>query len=267
MSRVCRAVLIAVLAASGAAPLAAGEGAAERLVVFAPWCMEKRLRRIVELFQEKCPTVPVRFTTGTPGQLISRVRKGARPDVYIAMGPAEVEVLGSLKLVRAGTPREILRQRLVLALGEKARGRVKSLRDLASPDLPSVGLGRPLLTSGRLGRVALKKVGVLEAVAPKARTSPLRSLVLGDVQAAIVYEECVYQEDLFVGATVLRAGIAFAEPFPKSACESFPSIALAVAGEGRHPEAATFVQTLTTKRAQDILHRRGEWACPICEME
>lgn len=241
------------------------ESASSALRVFAPWCMEKRLRRIVEVFQEQCPSTPVRFTTGTPGQLLSKVKEGERPDVYIAMGPAEVEVLNSFRLVLPGSEREVLRQTLVLAVSEHAREVVKELQDLAKKEVTAVGIGQPTLESGRLTRAALKKLGVLEAVEPKARTSPLRCLVLGDVQAAVLYEQCVYDEDLHAGEVVAQRGIAIAKPLPKELCEPFPVMAVAL--KPGHPAASTFIRVLTEKRAQDILHRRGAWSCPICEMK
>ena len=265
----CGALGIAFLGAllSGCATPWAGPSkrAADPLRVFAPWCMEKRLRRIVEVFQEQRPTTPVRFTTGTPGLLMSKIKEGGRPDVYIAMGPAEVEVLDSLGLVVRGSAREILSQALVLAVSTEARQSVKELRDLAKKEVTAVGIGQPTLESGRLTRAALRKLGILEAVEPKARTSPLRCLVLGDVQAAVLYEQCVYDEDLHAGVLVTQRGIALAAPLPKELCEPFP--AMAVALKPGHPAATAFIQVLTEKRAQDILHRRGEWSCPICEMK
>jgi ABC-type molybdate transport system substrate-binding protein len=221
----------------------------------------------VEVFQEQAPTVPVRFRTGTPGQLIRRVKAGERPDVYIAMGPEEIEVLGSLGLAAPGSAREILKQTLVLAVAEKARSRVGRLRDLARKEVAAVGIGRPTLTSGRRTRAALRKLGILDAVEPKARTSPLRSLVLGEVEVAVLYEQCTYEEDLYVGRLVPRRGIAAAKPLPKELCEPFPLLAVALTTGRAHPAAARFIRALGGKRAQDILHRRGEWSCPICEME
>jgi ABC-type molybdate transport system substrate-binding protein len=237
------------------------------LEVFVPWSMEKRLRRIVEPFQEKDPGTPVRFTTGTPGKLMRKIKGGGRPDVYIAMGPGEIEVLRSLGLTVPGSAKRILKQTLVLAVSSEAREKVKELGDLAKKDITPVGIGRATLTAGRLTRAALRKLGILASVGPKARTSPLRSLVMGDVAAAVIYEQCCYDEDLFVGALALRRGIAAASPLPKELCEPFPVMAVAIKTKRAHPAAATFIRALREKRAQDILHRRGEWSCPICEME
>ncbi|MBL7223052.1 MAG: substrate-binding domain-containing protein [Candidatus Brocadiae bacterium] len=258
--------VVGALLALHAPPSAMAGTQARPLEVFAPWCMEKRLRRIVEVFQEKRPSTPVRFATGTPGQLIKRVRAGGKPDVYIAMGPCEIEVLQSMGLVDEGSAREILRQTLLLAVSEKAKETVAELRDLAKKEVNSVGMGRPTLTSGRLARAALGKLGILDAVAPKAKTSPLRQLVLGQVQAAVLYEQCCYEEDLHVGKPDLRRDIAAVRPLSRELCEPFPVVAAPLKHGAAHPDAAVFVATLCGKRAQDILHRRGDWSCPICEM-
>lgn len=232
--------------------------------MFAPWSLEKRLRRVVEVFQEGCPTTPVRFTTGTPGQLIRRVEAGARPDVYVAMGPAELEVLDQLGVVARGSAREILKQRLMLVVSAGARKTVRELRDLASKEVKAVGIGRPTLTAGRLAWRALNKLGIAEAVKPKARISPLRSLIVGQVQAAVVYEQCAYEEDLHVGDLMLRRGIAFAKPLPEPLCPAFAVSAAAL--RTGHPDAAAFIQVLGEERAQDILRRRGPQSCPMCEI-
>jgi len=258
--------LVGALVSACARPWTGRGGPAARpLRVFAPWSMEKRLRRIVEIFQERRPATPVRFTTGTPGQLIGKIKGGERADVYVAMGPAEVEVLESLGLVVDGSAREVLRQTLVLAVSAEARDSVRELRDLAKKEVTAVGIGQPALESGRLARAALAKLGILEAVEPKARKSPLRCLVLGRVQAAVVYEQCVYDEDLHVGELVARRGAAVAKPLPRDLCKPFPVVAVAL--KPGHRDAAAFIRVLTEKRAQDILHRRGEWSCPVCKMK
>lgn len=78
----------------------------------------------------------------------------------------------------------------------------------------------------------------------------------------MLYEQCVYNEDLRAGALAVQSGIAWVPPLSQELCEPFP--VLAVPLEPGHPGAAAFIQALTGKRAQDILHRRGEWSCPVC---
>ena len=248
----------------------AGMNAAPRaevtpLRVFAPWCMEKRLRRIAEVFQETHPNTPVCFTTGTPGYLLRKIKAGERPGVYIAMGPSDIEALGALGLPVPGTAKDILEQTLLLAVSAEAQEEVKHLRDLAKEDITAAGIGPPAMTSGRLTRVALERLGILETVLPKAKTPPLRALALGQAQASVLYEECCYEEDLLTGRTVLRRGIAAAEPLPKELCEPFPVTAVVLKTTPAHPDAADFISVLIGERGRDILHRRGDWSTPVRE--
>jgi|GEM_PF-3203765 len=237
------------------------------LRVYAPWSMEKRMRRIFEKFQMNDPAVRFRLETGTPGRLVKRMKAGERPDVYVSMGPAGIERLTSLGIVREGTARQILEQRLVLICSETMTDKVRSLKDLARSDVRTVGIGRPSLSAGTFSRMALNKAGILEAVEPKARISPLRSHMQGKVDAAIVLSECCYDEDLICGRMVLRRGIHVVQPLPESLCPPFPILAVAIKGSAQASAAEEFVDFLTRPAAQSILRRRGPEACPICDGE
>ena len=237
---------------------------AEALVVFAPWSLEKRLRRIFEEHQAKHPDVRFHLVTGTPGSLVKRVQGGQAPDVYVSMGPSEIEALRNMGLLREGSEREILRQRMVLVCSEDMKELVGAVEDLAKPEVRKVGIGRPSLTAGTCARDALRKCGVLGVVEAKSQESPLRSLLAGEVDAAIVYEECCYEEDLLVGKRVLLPGVVAVQVLPDALCPEFPVSAVALKGQGQPQAAIQFVEFLAGQQARDILNRRGPGACPLC---
>ena len=235
------------------------------LTIYAPWSMEKRLRRIFERFTLEHRNVSFRLQTGTPGRLVGLIRQGARPDVYVSMGPVGVEVLREMGLVREGSAKEILRQHLVLICSEPLKGKVTSLRDLARPDVQAVGMGRPTMSAGAFSRVALGKLGILEAVETKARISPFRSYMKGEVDAAIILEECCFDEDLLLGKVVARQGVNVVQVVPESLCPAFPVVAVAIKGRGHSETAEEFVRFLAEREAQDLLLRKGPGACPVCD--
>ncbi len=237
------------------------------LTVFAPWSMEKRMRRIFEKYQLQQPNVTFKLETGTPGNLVKRMKAGERPDVYVSAGPVGVEVLRKMGIVREGSEKEILRQRLILVCSDTMQETVKDIRDLARPEVRAVGLGRPTLSAGTFSRKALQEAGVLEAVEAKARLSPLRSYMVGIVDAAIILEECCYDEDLLLGQVVPRRDICVVHPVPEEICPAFPVIAVAVTGSAPADAATGFVNFLTGEAPQDTLHRRGPGACPLCDAE
>jgi ABC-type molybdate transport system substrate-binding protein len=238
-----------------------------RLSVFAPWSMEKRLRRIFEKYQQRHPNVAFELHTGTPGSLMKRMNEGERPDVYVSMGPVGVEVLRKMGIVRPGTETQILRQRMILVCSEEMKQVVKDIHDLAKPEVGAVGLGRATLSAGVFSRQALQKAGLLEAVEPKAQISPFRAYLTGSVDAAIILEECCYDEDLLLGQVVPRHGVCVVGPLPEDLCPPLPVIAVALTGSAPADVAADFVSFLAEKGPQDILHRRGPGACPLCDAE
>lgn len=235
------------------------------LTVYASWSMEKRLRRIFERFTLEHPGVSFRLQTGTPGRLVELIRQGDRPDVYVSMGPVGVEVLRKMGLVREGSEKEILRQHLVLVCSKPLKGKVASLRDLARPDVRAVGMGRLMLSAGAFSRVALRKLGILKAVEAKARISPLRSYMKGEVDAAIILEECCFDEDLLLGKVVARQGINVVQVVPESLCPAFPVVAVGIRGRGYSEAAEEFIGFLTEREAQELLRRKGPRACPVCD--
>jgi len=229
--------------------------------------MEKRMRRVFEKYQQRHPTVTFKLETGTPGSLVKRMKAGERPDVFISAGPIGVEVLREMDIVREGSEKEILRQRMILICSEAMKGTIKDIRDLAKSEVRAVGMGRPTLSAGTFSREALQEAGVLEAVQPKAQISPFRSYVVGTVDAAIILEECCYDEDLLLGEIVPRHGVCVVQPLPEALCPPFPVIAVAITGAAPADVAADFVDFLTEEQPQDILHRRGPGACPLCDAE
>ena len=229
--------------------------------------MEKRVRRIFESFQSDHPGVTFRLVTGTPGKMVKRMKAGARPDVYISMGPIGVKVLTSMGIARQGSAREILRQRMTLICTEAMKGKVWGLQDLAGPDVRRVGLGRATLTAGTYSRRALSKLGILEKVAAKSQISPLRSYMCGKVDAAIVLGECCYGEDLLMGRVAPRRGIGIVGPLPVDLCPEFPIVAVAIKGQAPPEVAQQFINFLTQPAPQEVLRRKGVEACPVCEGE
>ena len=233
------------------------------LEVFAPWSMEKRLRRVFEMFQTTHPGVTFRLTTGTPGKLVGLMKGGERADVYVSMGPVGLKVLSDIGLLREGTDVEILRQRLILICTDEMKAHVKGLRDLAKPQVRRVALGGAALSAGVFSRAALDKLGILETVEAKSQKSPLHSLLKGEVDATIILEECCYYEDLQAGRLVPRKGINVVCVLDESLCPAFPVMAVALRGQAPPDVAGAFVQFLTTTEAQDILRRRVPGTNPV----
>jgi len=233
--------------------------------VFGPWSMEKRLRRIFEEFQAKNPPVTFLFVTGTPGSLAKRMRNGDVPDVYISMGPVGLEALQKEGLIHPGSGNTILTQRMVLVCSEQVKAIVRDVKDLARSEIKKVGIGRPVMSAGTFARQALQREGIREIVEAKSQKSPLRSLLKGEVDAAIILEQCCYQEDFVAGKLVPLSGITVVDHLPDELVPEFPVIAIAVKGRHASERARHFVEFLSREVAQNILLRKGPQACPVCD--
>ncbi len=238
-----------------------------RLTVYAPWSIEKRLRRVFEKFRLERSEIVFQLQTGTPGRLVNRMKAGDRPDVYVSMGPVGIDVLTEMGIVRQGSGREILRQRMILIRSEAMKDTVARIENLAKPEVRKVGIGRPSLSAGTFTRQALEKAGILEVVEPKAQVSPLRSYMKGQVDAAIILGECCYDEDLVLGQVAPRRGVHVVGALPESLCPAFAVIAVGIKGPAPAGAADRFIDFLTGPEAQSVLRRRGPEACPICDGE
>ena len=238
-----------------------------KLHVFAPWSFETRLRRIIELYEQKSPYTKVTLVLGTPGALIKKIEKGERPDVYIAMGSNETDILRKSKLMLTGKEKELLKQTLVLATPVLPPVEVNSLIDLTKKEIKTVGIGRPRLTAGVRARKALDKLGILEAVDKKSKTSPLKSIIFKEAEAAIIYEQCAYEEDLFKEEPVVRRGIKIVQHLPSELCESFPMTATPLRTSlMKRKVSIDFVNFLCKENAQNVLLKKASFSCPICEI-
>lgn len=233
--------------------------------VFGPWSMEKRLRRIFEKFQAEQPGVDFELVTGTPGSLAERMRAGDVPDVYVSMGPVGLDVLQKEGVIRPGSGGVILKQRMVLVCSEAMKDIVKDVKDLAKGEVRKVGIGRPAMSAGRFARQALAKEGILDVVEAKSQKSPLRSLLKGEVDAAVILGQCCYQEDLLAGKLVPLTGLIVVRHLPDELVPEFPVIAVTTKGTDASEPARRLVEFLSGKVAQAILRREGPGACPVCD--
>ena len=238
-----------------------------KISVFAPWSFEARLRRIVELFEQKTLFVKTRLTLGTPGALIKRIESGERPDVYISMGPNEIEILQNMGLIIPEKQKELMKQTLVLISGDPPVIPIDSLYDLTKEEIKTVGIGRPKLTAGARARMALQKIGLLEEIDKKSKTSPFKSVIFEEAQAAITYEECVYEEDLYKGENIPRRGLKIIGKLPEVLCEPFYITAVSLRKNIlKNYFSADFLDFLSEEKARNIMLKKGFYSCPICEL-
>lgn len=242
-------LLVAVLAACGG-----GERPETELVVSAASSLRDALAELDSVFQRAHPGVVVRLNTAASGVLEQQIRNGARVDVFIAAAEAPMDALARANLVEEGTRRAVAGNALVLAVPAGAGGlSVRSLDDLARPDVRRVALGEPAsVPAGAYAAEALRVLGVWAAVEPKAIYAQNVRQVLTYLERGEVDAGLVYRTDA-VGSARVRV-VAQA---PEDSHRPIRYPAAVVAGTAQPAAARAYLAFLAGAEARAVFTRHG----------
>jgi ABC-type molybdate transport system substrate-binding protein len=152
------------------------------------------LRQVGELYESRHPWTPLKYTISHHLVLIERLKAGSRADVCLVSGPIEQKLLGPLV-----DPQEsviIGESDLIILIRQKKDDRVKTLADLARPEIASIILPDPKLSSiGAFGREMLDRSGLWPRVADKVKITrlPLNAVAMvvrGEADLTITSRSC-----------------------------------------------------------------------------
>ncbi len=182
----------ALLAACGGttSPSAAGEGAAARpsgaITVFAAASLTGSFQATRAKLRSPYPDLSISYSFAGSQQLVTQIQQGAPADVVATADIATMDELSSSGLVEA--PRVFAHNRLEIAVAPGNPKHVRSLADLASPELKVV-LADPSVPAGKFARqvLARARVSVHPVSNPLDVKAALQTVVLGEADAAIVY--------------------------------------------------------------------------------
>ncbi len=187
--------------------------------------------------------------------LAKQIENGAPADVFISADLDWMDYIDQRKLIRAGTRRNLLRNRLVLI--EPANSKVQAEITPGFPLAKLLGDGRLAMAdpdsvpAGKYGKAALEKLGVWSSVEGKvARAENVRAalnfVARGEVPLGIVYQTDVYAEKK------VRVVAQFSP-------DSHPAIIypVAVIASSRHVAASVFVNYLKSAEARAIFEKYG----------
>lgn len=160
------------------------------LTVHAAASLTSVLPRVADTFSPS--SGPVRFHFGASSRLAKQIEAGAPGDVFFSADAAWMDYLETRGLLRAGTRRDLLGNRLVVVVPRSSSLALSSLADLAGPAVARVALAGEGVPAGRYARAALTHAGVLDAVAPKVASADdvrmaLAWVARGEADAGIVY--------------------------------------------------------------------------------
>lgn len=212
--------------------------------------------------QEAWPAIAARFlevaktdlspTFGASGQLAEQIRQGAPFDIFLSADLGYVEKLAGTGDILPGSVAPYALGELALVVRSELAGRVRSLADLAGPDVKSVAIANPEFAPyGRAARTVLDRAGLSEALAPKlVRAESVRMalthVVRGDADTGLVGRASIQGNP---GVAVIPIDPAFSDPIVQG---------LGITKQAAEPKSAeSFRRFLLNEEGRAILAKAG----------
>ena len=248
MKRVAALLALVLLAGCGsssdaAAPApASADPLAVPLTVFAAASLTESFTELGEAYERTHPGAEVTFSFAGSQSLVAQVQQGAPADVVATADTASLEALTA---ELAGPSRVLARNRLAIITEKGNPEGLRTLADLARPDITLV-LAGPSVPVGKAARSALDKAGV--TVQPRSEEQDVKAVVqrvaLGEADAGIAYVTDVAAADGSVDGTDLP-----------DISNSYPA---GVLREAAQPEAAAaFLDLASSPEGQRVLASYG----------
>lgn len=250
-----RTPLHRTLAAAGVAAVLAlaclGARAAD-LTVSAAASLSNAFRELAPSFEAQHPGTRLLLNFAASDALLAQIAKGAPVDVFASADQETMDRAQAQQLLVAGTRRNFVSNTLVLVTPADSPLALKTLADLARPEVRRVALGKPEgVPAGRYAKGALVAAGAWPAVEPKAVYAThvrqaLDYVARGEVEAGFVYA---------TDAAVQKDKVKLAFTVPTEAPIAYP-IAV-VAGGPNADVARRFLDFVASPAGQAVLARHG----------
>jgi molybdate transport system substrate-binding protein len=217
------------------------------------------LSDLIELFRERRPNVTFHKRTGDARSLVTEIREGARPDVFISPGDVEVKPLEQADLI--GLRADVCFTTLGIITPKGNPAGVHGLEDLAADRTKAVAIGPADTSIGRYAVELLTDEGLWEKMEGKVAFAEAPSGVLelaaqGKADACLAYGAPLRgqaNED----NTELRAKLKLVGDLTAQYCLKIPCPAISPVGCRRPELAEEFIDFLTGDGAQEVLARHG----------
>lgn len=153
--------------------------------VFAAASLTEAFTVLGKVLEERNPQVRVKFTFGGSQRLATQIEQGAQADVFASADSRWMTYLQQRGLL-VGTPREFVRNRLVIIVPLSNPGRITQLQDLARPGVKFV-MAADAVPAGHYMRAVLAKLNQAPGVGRDYAANVLRNVVSeeDDVKAVV----------------------------------------------------------------------------------
>ncbi|MHB8995534.1 MAG: molybdate ABC transporter substrate-binding protein [Armatimonadota bacterium] len=235
------------------------------LTVGVPCGLAMSYKELRDLFRKRHPGVKIVDHISNIGPMTKEVRDRKVPlDVFLSLGELEIAALSNAGRV-AGKPTPYLRQAMQLCVQKGNPLGIKTLDDLALPEVETVALCVPSLTLGHAADEALKTVGLLEKLEREGKIvrvdQPMQAkgfVFSRKVDAAFIYGAC--SNEAWAARDPERSVVGKADvvlTVPEASYGGMFAVA-AVLKSSRNPDLAQkFVDFLLTPEAQEAIAKAG----------
>lgn len=240
-----RALLVALVLSLSAACGEANESA-RGPVVLAASSMQESLADVAGAWAADGHPAPVLSFAATSA-LARQIERGAPADVFVSADRDWMDTLAEQGLLREGTRRDIVSNRLVLV-----RRKGAARRDLADLGAGKLALADPVaVPAGRYAKAALGTLGQWHTVEGKVVPAENVRAALALVERGEAALGIVYATDAAASDKV--------EVVRELPADSHPPIRYpaAVLASSEHPDAAAFLAFLQSSEAQGVFRKHG----------
>lgn len=223
---------------------------AQQLTISAASSLTEAFKEIGPRFEAQRPGATLRFNFAASGVLLQQILQGAPVDVFASADQDTMNRAADRQAIAVQTRQDFASNSLVLVT--PPGGAVRSLPDLARPDVKRIAVGKVAsVPVGRYTQQALESAGLWSSLGSRFVYADNVRQVLDYVSRGEAEAGFVYRTD------ALLAGdkVAIAMTVPGHAPVTYP---VAAVSDSRQPALAReFIAFLAGSQAQAILARHG----------
>jgi molybdate transport system substrate-binding protein len=232
--------------------LSLGAAAAAQVKVFAAVSLTDALRAIAAKY-EPASGDKLLFNLAGSNVLAVQIQHGAPADVFFSADEAQMDRLAKAGEIDPASRKDIVGNQLVAVVRTDGTLSLKSLADLAGPDIQHLALGDPRsVPAGVYARKYLENAGLWTQIEPRVVPAENVRAALAAVESGNVDAGMVYQTDAKISKKVR---VAFVVPPVAGITIAYP--AAIVHGAPQSDAAKHFLAYLQGAEAQAIFQQYG----------
>lgn len=230
----------------------AGPAHGEELIVSAAASLTNAFKEVGAGFEKNHPDAKVVFNFSASGALLQQIENGAPVDVFASADQQSMDQGEAKKLMKGGSRRDFVSNKLVLIQPKKSTLTVTGLADLAQPGVLRIAVCNPAtVPAGRYARDVLSGAKLWEALTPRFIYADTVRQALDYVSRGEVDAGFVFATDAAIASDKVRVVSELVSTMPLV----YP---IAVLEASKHQKlAASFVAYVLAPQGQAVLARYG----------